>query len=101
MVGRAAIGNPFLFCEIRAALRGEPYTPPTLDERIACALEELSIAISDKGEALAVRESRGKIALYLHGFRGAAALRARVHRACTYHDIALAFDEAKRECASV
>ena len=97
MVGRAAIGNPFLFSEIRAALLGEPYSPPTLDGRIACALEELSIAISDKGEELAVRESRGKIALYLHGFRGAAALRAKVHRACTYRDVALAFAEAKRE----
>ena len=100
MVGRAAIGNPFLFAEIRAALLGEPYTPPTIEERIACAKEELSIAIADKGEELAVRESRGKIALYLHGFRGAAALRAKVHRATSYGDVVLAFDEARRECIS-
>lgn len=97
MVGRAAIGNPFLFREIRAALLDEPYTPPTLDDRIGCALEELAIAISDKGEELAVRESRGKIALYLHGLRGAAALRAKVHRACTYKDILLAFENVRRE----
>lgn len=98
MVGRAAIGNPFLFREIRAALLGEAYTPPALDERIATALRELSIAISDKGEELAVRESRGKIALYLHGFRGAAALRAKIHRASTFEDVTLAFNEARREC---
>ena len=95
MVGRAAIGNPFLFGEIRAALLGEPYALPTIDERIACAKEELAIAISDKGEELAVRESRGKIALYLHGFRGAAALRAKIHHACTFEDVSRAFDEAK------
>ena len=94
MVGRAAIGNPFLFSEILCALEGKPYTPPTLRERADVALEELSIAISDKGEAVAVRESRGKIALYLHGFHGASALRAKVHTASTYADVKEAFATA-------
>lgn len=87
MVGRAAIGNPFIFKEILCALKGESYTPPSLEERVEVATEELSIAISDKGEDVAVRESRGKIALYLHGFRGASALRARVHQAKTFDDV--------------
>lgn len=94
MVGRSAIGNPFLFAEIRSALEGTPYTPPSLRERVEVAKEELSIAISDKGEELAVRESRGKIALYLHDFRGASALRARVHKAQTFADVCEAFDIA-------
>ena len=96
MVGRAAIGNPFLFKEILCALRGEPDTPPTLEERVAVAKEELSIAISDKGEDVAVRESRGKIALYLHGFHGASALRAKVHTARTFADVEAAFADALR-----
>ena len=94
MVGRAAIGNPFLFTEILCALEGKPYTPPTLQQRAEVALEELSIAISDKGEAVAVRESRGKIALYLHGFHGASALRAKVHTSSTYADVKEAFATA-------
>lgn len=97
MVGRAAIGNPFLFEEILCALEGVPYTPPTLAMRAEVAKEELSIAISDKGEALAVRESRGKLALYLHGFYGAAALRAKVHSASTYKEVAEAFADAIRQ----
>ena len=94
MVGRAAIGNPFLFSEIVCSLKGIPYTPPSLEERAEVAKEELSIAIGDKGEEVAVRESRGKIALYLHGFHGAGALRAKVHTANTYLDVVKAFDEA-------
>ena len=99
MVGRAAIGNPFLFSEILCVLKGETYTPPSLFERCEVAKEELSIAISDKGEDIAVRESRGKIALYLHGFRGACALRARVHQARTFADVEEAFDIALSESA--
>ena len=97
MVGRASIGNPFLFTEIRCALEGTLYIPPTLQQRAETACEELAIAISDKGEELAVRESRGKIALYLHGFHGASALRAKVHQAKTFGDVKEAFAEAIRQ----
>ncbi len=93
MVGRAAVGNPFIFREIGAALRGEVYTPPTLQQRVETALQQLRYAIEDKGEALAVRESRKQMAAYLTGFRGAAALRARLHAADTQSDVQAAFDE--------
>ncbi len=94
MVGRGAIGNPFLFQEILCAIEGTPFVPVTLLERVEVAKEELAIAISDKGEDIAVREARGKIALYLHGFYGASSLRAKVHMARTFEDVSLAFEEA-------
>ena len=99
MIGRGAVGNPFIFEEIKAALAGEAYTPPTLDERIECALLQLRLAIEEKGEDLAVRESRKQIASYLHSFRGAASLRARINSALTYADVKAAFDMCKEESA--
>jgi len=81
MVGRGAIGNPFLFGEILAALSGEEYTEPTLVERIDTAILQLRTASVEKGESVAVRESRKQIALYLRSFRGAAAIRAEINRA--------------------
>ena len=66
MIGRAAIGNPFVFSEVLMALSGEKFTPPTLQERITTALFQLSVAIEEKGEGVAVREARKQIALYLH-----------------------------------
>lgn len=87
MIGRGAVGNPFIFEEIRAAIRAKEYTPPTLSERVNCALYQLRLAIEEKGETVAVRESRKQIALYLQSFRGAAKLRARINLANTYRDV--------------
>ena len=84
MVGRGAVGNPFLFSEIAAVLRGDtPPPPPTREERISCALSHLDEAISEKGEDIAVRECRKLIAAYTAGMTGAAAIRAAVNAATT------------------
>ena len=94
MIGRGAIGNPFLFAEVRAALTGVPYTPPVVEERVECALTELRYAIADKGERIAVPEARGRIAMYIRSFRGAAQIRARVNCAHTYDEVAAALSLA-------
>ena len=86
-IGRGAVGNPFIFSEILAAIKGEPYAEPTLESRAACALEQLRLASLDKGERIAVPEARKQIALYLKGFRGAATLRAEINRAETYTEV--------------
>lgn len=87
MIGRGAIGNPFIFTEILTRLSGGEYTPPTLRERIDAALFELSAAVEEKGEEIAVREARKRVALYLRSFRGAAMIRAEINRAITYKDV--------------
>lgn len=96
MVGRAAIGNPFLFTEILCALDGRPYTPPTAKERVAVAKEQLAHSVAHLGEELAVREGRKQIALYLRACPGAAALRAHIHAATTVKEMHAALDAALR-----
>lgn len=94
MIGRGAVGNPFVFREIAASMAGESYTPPTLAERITVGLRQLSYAILDKGEETAVLESRKALAAYVVGVRGAAAVRARIHGATSereLREIALSF----------
>lgn len=92
MIGRGAVGNPFIFSQIRSALLGEQYFPPTLEEQKKAALTQLDYAVSDKGESVAVREARGQLAKYFHSFRGSAELRARINLALTREDIASALD---------
>lgn len=92
MIGRGAIGNPFIFSEIGAAMRGESFTPPTLDLIKTTAMTQLSYAIEDKGETVAVREARGQLAKYFHSFRGSAELRARINQALTREDIISALE---------
>lgn len=86
-IGRGAVGNPFIFREITAALEGKEYSAPTLEEKKHMALEELRLAVLDKGEAFAIPEARKKIALYFKGFRGSAALRGGINTAVTYAEV--------------
>ena len=88
MIGRGAVGNPFLFSEIRAALAGEEYTPPTAEERMETALWQLRLSIDEKGEREAVLSARKQFADFAAGMRGASSLRAAVHRAETYEELA-------------
>ena len=87
MIGRAAVGNPFIFAEIAAALDGRPYTPPTAEERYEVAARQLDLAIADKGESIAVLESRKQIGGYLAGYRDAAIARSEINRAATAEEV--------------
>ena len=96
-VGRGAVGNPFIFSEIRAALEGGECAPPSLEERIDTAIRQLRIAVEDKGERVAIPEARKQIALYLKSFRGAARIRGEINRATTCSKVEAALKSALDE----
>ncbi len=79
-IGRAALGDPWVFAAIRAAAAGEEFSPPTEEERRRTAFALARDVIAAEGEG-AVRECRGRIAHFLRGMRGAAEMRAQIHRA--------------------
>lgn len=74
-IARGAEGNPWIFREVYAALRGEPYTPPSVREIVETALRHAELLCSDAGEERGVREARKHIGWYCRGLRGAAMLR--------------------------
>lgn len=80
IVGRAAQGNPWLFREIAAALRGETAAPPAPRERVDTALRHYALEIELFGEKRAVLEMRKHIAWYVHGMKGATRFREAVNR---------------------
>ncbi|MCX7970512.1 MAG: tRNA dihydrouridine synthase DusB [Negativicutes bacterium] len=84
MIGRAALGNPWLFRAISQRLAGGPSaSPPDWPERCRVALEHLQCLIEAKGEAVAVREMRTHAGYYCRGLRNATRLRAAAHAART------------------
>lgn len=93
-IGRGAVGNPYLFGNIRDALEGRAYSAPTLEMLINAALRQLRYAVSDKGEEVAIPESRKQIALYLKGFRGAARIRTEINMAKTLSEVERALTSA-------
>ena len=87
MVGRGAVGNPFVFREILAAVEGKEVPPVTQKERYETALSELSLRVAEKGEETAVLESRKLISAYFRGSPDAADCSARIHAAQTAGEI--------------
>ena len=68
MIGRAAIGNPWVFNEIKYFMKtGEHLAPPTIEERAAAAKEHLIRSIEWKGERLGIVEMRRHYANYFKG----------------------------------
>lgn len=86
MVGRAAIGNPWIFGEIRAALSGRPYTPPTETERLETAVRHAERITETKGSHGLI-ELRKHIPYYIRGTRKAKELRQKINSIQTVDEL--------------
>ena len=80
MIGRGVMGNPWIFRGIRQILNGEVPQAVTLEERAEIIRKHSAEMRSHLPEHIAVREMRKHIGWYIHGLRGAAAVRARINR---------------------
>lgn len=88
MIARGAMGNPWIFSEIRAALDGGDFTLPPASERFEVALAQVREMITEKGERVGVAEAKKHLAWYCHGMEGAAAARGRLMQAESYDELA-------------
>ena len=76
MVGRGALGNPWVFREINEYFStGNIISAPTLDEKCGVLLRHINSLVEYKGERVGMREARKHTAYYLKGFKNAAKLR--------------------------
>jgi nifR3 family TIM-barrel protein len=93
MIGRAAIGNPWIVRDVVRYLQtGELLTAPSLAERVEVALEHVTTLAESLGEDRAVRHLRGQMPHYFRGYRGAARLREAIHQAETIRTLEEIFD---------
>lgn len=76
MIGRAAMNNPWIFSEIKAALADAPFTPPSIDERWDLVRRHCRDEIAARGdERSAMHSLRGRLMAYTRGMPGARPLR--------------------------
>lgn len=89
MVGRGALGNPWVFRQINAYLSQEfrLIPPPGLAERVLVIRRHIGLLCQYKGEARGMREARKHVGWYLHGMRGAAEFRRRAGELTTLADL--------------
>ena len=79
MIGRAAIGNPWIFREIKHYFAtGEELPPPTIDERVDAAKQHLRHSMEWKGPKLGVLEMRRHYTNYFRGLRNVKQYRQRL-----------------------
>jgi nifR3 family TIM-barrel protein len=79
MIGRAALGNPWmLYRTIEYLTKGELPPDPTAREKIDIALLHMDRLIALKGESVAVKEMRKHLAWYLKGLHGSARLKDQI-----------------------
>lgn len=94
MVGRAALGNPWIFRELVAAWRGEETPPPpTTAEKKEMMQRHFDAMLALKGEYAAVREMRKHVGWYLKGIPGAAAFRGKVNQITSAGELKRAIEQ--------
>ncbi|MGI6265267.1 MAG: tRNA dihydrouridine synthase, partial [Acutalibacteraceae bacterium] len=97
MVGRGALGAPWIFAQIEAYLtHGRILPDPPISRRMEVLCRQVERAAALKGEAVALREARKHAAWYMKGWRGAAALRGLAGQITTMADLYALCEKAGR-----
>jgi len=88
MVARGAMGNPWIFKELNAAIHGEEAPlRPTVRELSMMMIRHLDELVQLKDEYSAVREMRKFVAWYTKGVKGAAKLRGKINNIETHAEM--------------
>ena len=86
-IGRGAMGNPWIFAQIRDAMQGRGYELPTDAQRMRMAIRHAAMLCAWKGESIAIREMRGHAARYTKGMQGATQMRLRLQSVSTLSEL--------------
>ena len=89
MIGRATLGNPWIFSQINAYLENPNVKihTPDLEERLGVMIEHISKMVEYKGEHMAMLQARKLVVGYFKGIKGAAALRNEAGKIKTLDDL--------------
>ncbi len=97
MIGRASIGYPWIFREIKHYVKtGQHLAPPTLDERVDAAKQHLLHSIEWKGERLGILEMRRHYGNYFRGFRNIKEYRMKMVTSLVLEEILAVLEEVRR-----
>ncbi|MGB5404085.1 MAG: tRNA dihydrouridine synthase DusB [Robiginitalea sp.] len=95
MIGRASIGYPWFFKEVKHFFKtGTHLPPPTMEQRVTAARRHLQMSIDWKGETLGVLETRRHYSNYFKGIPNFKPYRMKMVTSDDASDVFEAFDEA-------
>ena len=79
MIGRAAIGNPWIFKQVQEYLQGKQIIEISKKERLQIILEHIELQVQELGENTGIKEMRKHMAYYLKGLKDASIVRQKVN----------------------
>lgn len=92
MIGRGAIGNPWIFGEVRAHFAGDEYTAPTTADRVGVLLSHAREAVRLEGEPRGLINLRKVMAAYVRFLPDARELRGRLMQVERFDELEAVFD---------
>jgi len=94
MIGRASLGNPWIFREIKYYLEtGTPHEKPTISERVEICREHLRLEVDWKNERTAVFEMRKHYSKYFAGLYGIKSFRMQLVKATSFSEVETILDQ--------
>lgn len=96
MIARGAMGNPFIFKQIKNYLKGEKIKDPTYDEILDTIRRQYDLSLTYKEERLVINQMRKHVGWYIKGLPQAASYRDRVNKLRTSEEIFNLLDEYRK-----
>ena len=87
MIGRGALGNPWIFKEINAYFAGEEFKRPSKEEIYNMIVDQYERLLKLKGERLALLEMRSQVGWYLKGMQGSAQIKNKANQALSFEEV--------------
>ncbi len=87
MIGRAALGKPWIFKEIIEYLQGKEITQIEKMEQLNIILKHINLQVQEKGEETAVKEMRKHISWYIKNMRNATEIREKINKIETQQEM--------------
>jgi tRNA-dihydrouridine synthase B len=97
MIGRGALGNPWIFREIKQSRRGEEFIPVSLQQKIDVILRQVRMEVGWKGERRGVLEMRKHYQWYLRGLYGMRKYRAKLSQSRTLDEVTDIFETIRKK----
>ena len=93
MIGRAALGNPWLIKNVVNYLSGKDIFVVTYEDKIEMIKKHLDYLILNKGEEVAIKEMRTQVAYYLKGMPKSSEIKPLLFKCLSKHDFTLILDK--------
>lgn len=93
MIGRASIGNPWIFKQIQDYLQKDELVKINNNERLQIILEHINLQVQELGENTGIKEMRKHMTYYLKGLKDASTIRQQINQIETKKELVACITE--------